>query len=221
VRNWDQTVLSQYANSPRVCSLIDKFNSYVDPDADVELFFDTVWNVDTATGYGLDVLGRRVGITRTVQIPLGIYAGFESALPNALPFGVGTLYSGQALTTPYDVTDDAVFRRMVLACAATNLTDGSTGAINAILMELFPGRGRAYAREEPQPNWRVATFREQEYGLGFGQAPFGDYLGLKPSMMTITLVFEFALAPYERAIAWSSPALPRPAGVRVLVEENP
>ncbi len=44
----------------------------IDPTADLNAFYDLVWNVATAQGWGLDVWGRIVGVTRNLNIPADI-----------------------------------------------------------------------------------------------------------------------------------------------------
>src|SRR5579871_5512746 len=63
-----QTIISQYANSPILTQLIANFDQYIDPTKNLDAFFDLIWNVDTAQGYGLDVWGRIVGVTRVLQV---------------------------------------------------------------------------------------------------------------------------------------------------------
>lgn len=60
------TVISQYANSPRICGLVQRWNACLDPSANITAFYDDVWNIETAIGYGLDVWGRILGTGRTV-----------------------------------------------------------------------------------------------------------------------------------------------------------
>lgn len=77
-----ETVISQYADSPVICRLISRFDECIDPRADRRRFYDTVWNVSTAQGFGLDIWGAIVGIGREVMIAAqDEYIGFTQALP--------------------------------------------------------------------------------------------------------------------------------------------
>jgi hypothetical protein len=216
------TVISQYANSPALLSLIDTFNEAVDPRALVEVFYDKIWNVDTAEGYGLDLWGRIVGIDRSFQIlKPPRYSGFAEAYPGVTSFGFGPLYGGQPLREPYTITDDDVFRRLILAKAATNLTDGSISSVNQILLNFFHDRGNVYVREEPHRRYRYLGFAEAGGADGFdGLGAFGDFLGFRPSTMSITYVFNFRIEPYERHLVLYSTAFPRVAGVHAAIEVN-
>lgn len=136
------TVLSQYANSPIILALIDSFAQWLDPKSRFDQFFSLVWDIDTAQGYGLDVWGRILGVNRILQVPDGEYLGFESD-DQAKPFGHGIFYSGTRLTSNAILTD-AAYRLLLLAKAALNITNASSGAINAILLNLF---GDGYVRD--------------------------------------------------------------------------
>lgn len=141
------TVISQYANSPILTSMIGSFNDAMDTTIDFDNFYDFVWNVNTAMGYGLDVLGRIVGVTRVVQVPGSPVGNFGFQEANSwVGFGQGVFFSGGSVTTNF-VLNDTDFRTLILAKAASNICDGSIPAINAILLTLFPGRGTVYVAD--------------------------------------------------------------------------
>ena len=139
-----KTILSQYANSPILTRLIENCFAYLDQTLNFQNFFDTVMSLDTAQGYGLDVWGRRLNVSRTLTVPgTQTYLGFEEAGQTAQPFNQAPFYSGQQIGSNFVLTDSA-YRVLLFAKAAANICDGSIPAINAILMTLFPNRGNAY-----------------------------------------------------------------------------
>lgn len=142
------TVISQYANSPILTTLITDFAQYVDQTANMQSFFDLIWNVDTAQGYGLDVWGRIVGISRTIQVSAPPeYLGFEETLDSSLqPFDTAPFYAGTPTTSNVDLSDTA-FRTLIFAKALANISEGSIPGINQLLLNLFPGRGNCYVMD--------------------------------------------------------------------------
>lgn len=136
------TVLSQYANSPVLLAVIDDFSQWLDPASRFDAFYNLLWDIDTAVGFGLDVWGRILGVERVLQVPAGVYLGFQQD-PAAKPFGFGILYGGGRSTNNVALTDDA-FRTLLLAKAALNITNGSIPAINQIMLNLF---GDGYVRD--------------------------------------------------------------------------
>jgi hypothetical protein len=141
------TLLTQYANSGAITSLITSLNAALDPTANLDSFYDLIWNLDTAQGIGLDMWGRRVGVGRVLSIPGSqTFFGFEEAGSSWTGFGQGGFFSGQQITTNFALSDSD-FRTLILAKAASNICDGSIPGINAVLLALFPGRGDCYVKD--------------------------------------------------------------------------
>jgi hypothetical protein len=189
------TVISQYANSPTIVSLINGIDQCINPDADLDNFYNIVWNVDTAVGFGLDIWGEIVGIERTIKFNETLPSfGFAEAYTaptadtGAQPFNVAPFFAGDQVTTTYTLTDDA-YRVLILCQAMANISDGSAPSVNRLLLNMFKGRGRCYCND-----------------LG---------------NMQMRLTFEFALEPYERAILVQTGVIPRPAGVKLFIAELP
>lgn len=179
-----RTVISQYANSPTLTALIENLNEYIDPRVNFAAFYDYVWNVDTAQGFGLDIWGRIVGVSRLLRIPnTSKILGFSNASipPDWQPFNQGTFNTGNSSTQTY-VLPDATFRTLILTKALANIVATNAASMNQLLRNLFPGRGRTYVRDN--------------------------------GAMSMTFVFEFSLTPAEYAILTESGALPHPAGVQ-------
>lgn len=142
------TVISQYANSPILTQLITNMFQYVDQTQDMDAFYDMMFNVMTAQGYGLDVWGKIVGVTRVVPITVtDIFLGFEEAgTVNAAGFNQAPFFTGVALTGNFYLADGP-FRTLILAKALANISDGSIKAFNQMLLSLFPSRGNCYVTD--------------------------------------------------------------------------
>lgn len=176
-------MIIQYANSPRLMALSNNLQAYLTPDADIDAFYNIVFNVDTAEGFGLDIWGRIVGLEngRYVQIPANTYFGFKTSDSAWQPFDQAPFKSqGDGQTQTYKLLDDP-FRVLILAKAMTNIVATTSPAINQVLQNLFPGRGSCYVND-----------------LGG---------------MQMRYTFEFPLEPWEISVLTSGAALPRPAGV--------
>lgn len=150
-------VISQYANSPVLLALLDALGQAIDRLARFNAFYDSIWNVLTANSHGLDVWGRIVGVSRNLYIPPTDtppppdYLGF-SEMTDAESFGTGIFYGGSGFSgggvhAPNFSLTDLVYRRLILAKAALNITNSAIPAINAILIALFPGYGNVYVRD--------------------------------------------------------------------------
>jgi hypothetical protein len=190
--NYEETILSQYANSPTICQLIANMNAYLNPAPNILAFYNMLWNVDTAQGYGLDVWGRIVGVSRVLAIGSTDFFGFQhGANASGQPFNQAPFYHrGQQTTTNYALLDDP-FRALILAKALANISDGTIPAINQILINLFgedgplPIEGNCYCTDGEN--------------------------------MTMTYTFGSALSPVQEAIIYQSGVLPRPCGVAATI----
>lgn len=123
MNNIAQTIISQYSNSPTLIALIDSINENVDPSLNLDDFYNKVWNILTAEGFGLDIWGRILNITRLIDIP--------AIFPVLVAPGLTAL-------------DDDQYRVLLLTKAMNNLTDCSAPNINQALKRLFVGRGNAF-----------------------------------------------------------------------------
>ncbi len=217
--SWD-TIISQYANSPALTGLITSFADAIDQTQNFETFYQDVWNVFTAKDFGLGIWGRIVGINRVINISTQSYFGFAEAASLEANVGIGgfnqaPFYAGSAVTSNYSLNIET-FRRLILAKAAFNITDGSIPSINKMLMNLFPGRGNAWVQEGSQ-HIDYFGFAESGTAMGFNQAPF--YSGIVSNPMTITYNFAFPLTPVDLGIVQSG-ILPKPPGVFMSITAN-
>lgn len=148
MRNVISTIESQYANSQTILSLISNFNDCIDPSANIDGFYDVIWNVDTAQGWGLDIWGRIVGVNRNIRVAASdAYFGFQEGV-NYQPFGQAPFNSmaSSGGTSIYALTDDA-FRTLILVKALANISNSTSRAYNRLLQNLFAGRGRCFVHD--------------------------------------------------------------------------
>lgn len=179
----ESTVAAQYANSPVMLALLSGMNSAIDPSVDINKFYTDMWDVATATSYGLDCWGRIVNVSRILTIPgtavVADYLGFAEAGISAFGFGWGTFYTTPS-STNFILSDDA-YRQLIMLKAAANITNCSIAALNHIVSQLFAGQGRVYVTD------------------------VGD--------MQMVLVFEFMLSSMQKALLLQSGIVPVPCGV--------
>jgi beta-lactam-binding protein with PASTA domain len=197
----EQTVISQFANSPTLMQLVQNMNQYIDQSANFAAFYNYVWNINSAQGFGLDILGRIVGVGRLLQISttsdyVGFYIASESQPDQDWqPMGSdqppqpavgGQMYTGYNATQAYLLPDDA-YRQLILAKAFANICATTAPAINQILQNLY-GTGTAWV--------------------------------LNVSPMAISYNLTFQPTPIQLAILEQSGVIPTPPGVTVTVNAN-
>jgi hypothetical protein len=163
------------------------------PTADLAAFYENIWNVNTATGYGLDVWGTIVGVSRYLQISATNNLGFDEAYtaPTAStgpqPFNQAPFASGDPATNTYAMTDNQ-YRQLIMVKAAANISDLSIPSINALL--------------------------RAEFGSNNGVDPYGDAYVVDLGGMAFEYYLDFTPDPAQIAIINNSGVFPRPAGVQ-------
>jgi hypothetical protein len=144
--NYQETIISQYGTSPVLNRLLANYNEYLDPSADIQTFYDFVWNVETAQGFGLDIWGKIVGVNRDLIVDTTqTYFGFDDTINDYAPFGQAPFYSGPT-TGSYQLSDEA-YRTLIMVKALANISATTIPALNQLLQNLFSGRGRCYVND--------------------------------------------------------------------------
>ncbi|MDI9276156.1 DUF2612 domain-containing protein [Pantoea sp. EABMAA-21] len=188
MNNVRDTILTQYAASPNLRSLIESFNTTMDMTEFTDEFLTAIWDVSTATGYGLDVWGKIVGVSRLLNVPQqSTYFGFDESYisdsdSSPKPFNEAPFFESVQLTTTVRLADDG-YRKLIMAKAMANITDCTIPTLNSALNYLFGGEGDAF----------VAI----------------------TGVMSMSYVFNFNLSDVEWAILLNSTAIAKPAGVSV------
>ncbi|KEZ22293.1 hypothetical protein HS327_01321 [Glaesserella parasuis] len=131
----EKTIISQYANSPVICSLLSNINECLDPNSDIERFYNLIWNLDTAKGVGLDFWGKVVGINRNIQVEeKNQFIGSNLAAEDLKDFTVGTKH----------LMNDEMYRTIIFLKAMSNIIYATAPHINKLVSSLFEKRGKAY-----------------------------------------------------------------------------
>lgn len=205
----EKTIISQYGNSPTLLQLIQNINQYIDPWADIDNFYNLVWNVDTAVGFGLDIWGRIVNVSRLLKIPTdNQYFGFNEASPTVYPYGQGTFYDPTATATQtYSLSDDA-YRQLIYAKALANIISATPLAINQLLQNMFSSRGRCYVNDLGSMSMRYTfefVLTPLEFSIVTQSGVFPRPAGVSTTMISSEFpVFGFqemgaGAAPYDQA----------------------
>lgn len=149
-----KTVMRQYASAPTLGALLDSFDQWVDIDQFTADFLVHVWDISTATGFGLDIWGRILGRDRYIQIEQtpGDNFGFDiNATPGTQwkPWSQAPFYNGQSTgTTAFALQDDA-YRQLLMVKAAANIASTDVPSINALMRAMFGARGPSYVGYDP------------------------------------------------------------------------
>ncbi|MDA8119131.1 MAG: DUF2612 domain-containing protein [Gammaproteobacteria bacterium] len=185
--NLDLTVISQYAQSPVLMQMIVDFSQWFDQSANWNNFYQYVWNIDTAQGFGLDFWGSILGVSRYLLLPITAdYLGLTGSdgTSSGYPFDVGVFFDGATDTQTYALPDPD-YRTLLYAKAFANICRTCIPVMNQLLRLIFSQYGDAYVLDD--------------------------------GGMQMTYYFGWALTPIQSAIVNASGVLPIPTGVAVVV----
>ena len=179
-------IQSQYSASRKMLALAAGFQGRLDPEVDINLFYDRMFNIYTAQGAGLDNWGVILQMGRTIDGPPDIFA-FGFAGPGLQPFDQAPFApdSGEIPHTLITL-DDENYRALLLYKALANISASDAATQNKLL------------------NVLVAS--------GIGGLSGAAYV-LEVDTMVIRWVFESRLTPLQRAIFRVAGTLARGAGV--------
>jgi hypothetical protein len=136
MENVQQTIISQYANSPSINQLIESMNDYIDPRTNMKNFYDFVWNVDTAQGFGLDIWGNIVGVGRSLRVtnPEDYFGFSESEFQ---PFDQAPFYDETKPMGSVHYLKDDQYRELIKTKALANISATNSKTLNVLLRKLF------------------------------------------------------------------------------------
>ncbi|VEB99918.1 Protein of uncharacterised function (DUF2612) [Cedecea lapagei] len=189
---WEETILTQYSSSNKLLSIISTFDQAISIDEFTESFINDVWDVSTNGSYGLDVWGKIVGVSRYIT----------SEIDNN-SFGFSEANSGDKFAYPSPFNDEP-FYAGVQETNSVRLGDDAYRTL--ILCKAFSNISIATIPEINKFLVMLFKGRGKAYSIDFGD-------------MTMGIVCEFFLAPFEKAILENFDVLPIPSGVLAITRQ--
>lgn len=123
--DYSNLIIYQYANKPKAKATIDAILGEADIIIDNLTDLMNQWDIDVARGHSLDIIGRRVGVSRTLPafISKG-YLGYLGAV-GGKPWGDGAWYrAGESIGDSVILNDDD-FRFLIRAKIYKNFQNGT------------------------------------------------------------------------------------------------
>ena len=116
-------MISQYANSPVLTKLCSNIQNLFDDSGFVKNWHDVVFNLETATGYGLDVWGKILNRDRRF-----VYDGVEYYLQGAQTID-GVVFTEEEM--------ENLYRKVLQLTAMRYIGNASIDSINQMLQFIF------------------------------------------------------------------------------------
>lgn len=137
ISDYISLIPSQNASAPKFVATVSLLaQAFIDEQTTLGLIdFD----LDTATGTELDIIGQWVGLSRSVSgvtgTALPLYFSFDTA---DLGFDQGIIYGPYDMPSGIAVMDDSTYRFMLRIKIEANKWDGTMGGLQAIFALLLP-----------------------------------------------------------------------------------
>ena len=132
-------MISQYANSPRFVSLVNGLTSIFSNAQTLEDWFNIVYNLKTAKGYGLDIWGSILNQGRLFYYTDPDSGTTETVYLKGTQTVDGVAYSDEEI--------EEIYRQVLFLKAMSNITNATLASLNQMLQFYYQGRGRAYVYE--------------------------------------------------------------------------
>lgn len=130
-------MLSQYANSPKYVTLYNGLNDLFNNASTIEDWFNVVYNLNTAEGFGLDIWGKILNQGRQFSYndngtTVNVYLGGEQTID-------GITYDAQFMEERY--------RDVLFLKALSNISNCTIASMNNLLQFYYKNRGGVYVLE--------------------------------------------------------------------------
>ena len=123
--NYSDLLIYQYIKKPKAKATIDAIMGEYDKLADNAIDLLNQWDIDQARGFSLDIIGRRVGVSRTLPSAVSKgYFGYLNSIQGE-PWGEGVWYRiGESLGDTL-VLNDSDYRFLIRAKILKNFQNGT------------------------------------------------------------------------------------------------
>lgn len=130
-------VTSAYASDPQFIEVVRLVTSVQVRVQNLVESFITLFDVDTAVGDQLDIVGKWAGISRNVSIPAtGIFFSWDDVYTLGWDFGV---WQGDLNDNTISVLPDSAYRTLIKGKIAANQWNGTTEGAYQIWDSIFTG----------------------------------------------------------------------------------
>lgn len=123
--DYSQLLIYQYARKPKARATIDSVLGEYDKLSDNAIDLLNQWDIDQARGFSLDIIGRRIGVSRTLPAAIAKgYFGYLNSIDGE-PWGQGVWYRAGESTGDTLVLNDQDYRFLIRAKIFKNFQNGT------------------------------------------------------------------------------------------------
>ena len=186
-KEYEDLLIIQYSDKPKASAMVSAIVNRFKNTFDTLSMFETEFDLDTARGVQLDIIGKIVGISRNIEniIPK-IFFGFDDNI-NAKGFGLApffTLDQSEYSDTQLTDSDYRFFIKMKIIknTAKATMSDDDNRNINTAILSMFDG----YAYMVDNKDMTVTLYIENSpkayllpYAINLNLIPLPQSVGIK------------------------------------------
>lgn len=193
--------MRQYASSATLTALLSDFDQWVDMTRFTADFLRHVWDISTATGFGLDIWGRILGRDRYIQVNQdpGDNFGFNTNGATGTPwqpFNTAPFYNGQSSGVIAFALQDDAYRQLLMVKAAANIANCDVPSINALMRAMFGDRGPSYVGYDPDNPMHIG-YHFEFFPSAVERSIIESGLFPQPAGTTVTYIYKtLTYAPF-------------------------
>lgn len=129
-------MISQYANSPKFVALVSGLTSIFSNAQTLEDWYNVVFNIKTAEGFGLDIWGSILNQGRAFSYIDPDSGDTENVYLKGAQTVSGISYTADQI--------EEIYRQVLFLKAMSNITNATLASLNQMLQFYYQGRGRVY-----------------------------------------------------------------------------
>lgn len=186
VTDYSGLITPEHADKPKFVGLVSTLAQCFVDAQNLLASIPPAFDLDNAVGVPLDAVGKWVGLTRSIPVPItNVYFSFDTA---AVGFDQGN-WAG-----PFDPLsglislDDETYRLQLRAKIAANNWNGTLGGAAAILNQIFVGPTYAFLQDRQDMSFDIGLAGQQPSALLQALLKSG-YIPIKPEGVHLGAIY--------------------------------
>jgi hypothetical protein len=180
--DYTELITSQHRGKPKFRALVGAVSGCFSEISALHIDLVGKFDIDTAVGDQLDIIGQWVGLSRKIRAALLVYFSFDTA---GLGFDEGNIQGPFDTSTGLVSLDDDTYRVMLKAKIGANHWDGTMPALSAVYSTAFAGTGSSVFAVDNQDMSMDFYIAGKDPSALMAELLKGGYFPMKPAGVRI------------------------------------
>lgn len=190
IEDYTGKITSEHSDKPKYMAMVQTVATCLLGAGNVSATLPEEFDLDSAIGAQLDVIGEWVGVTREIPTPLtGVYFALDTA---GLGFDEGAWQGPFDPDTGITILDDETYRTLIRARIGANRWDGTLEQSKAILDLVFSGDTFVFIEDNQDMTITIGVAGERPSALELALLT-GGHIPIKPQSVRV----DYYIVPSE------------------------